>query len=256
MKSKLKKLLITASIILAISASFGIITTASTYADGFEGRQGSACPEFLGLTSWDCGVVIKDEESLKSGIWQIAANIATDATVIASYLIIGYVIYGGYRYMFSQGDPTKIATGKKTLVQAFIGLAIVMSAYVIMGGIRIALVGGNGNIGSCATTTCIDPNQMVDNLITWVISVAGIVAAVFLIYGGVSYIMSSGDPAKVKKAKDTILYSVIGLIIVALAFVISSFVSNTIREANKNAQVTLPNQTIISKEITHHDKIH
>lgn len=258
MKSLFKKIFITLGIILATSVT--ALSPAPTYADGFDGRgtagNSDPCPNILGLTSWDCGVAIHDETSLKIGIWQIVANIAADLTVIATYLILGYVIYGGYRYMFSQGDPVKVATGKKTLVQAFIGLAIVLSAYVIMGAIRIALVGGSGNISKCATETCIDPGQMVDNLIGWVIAVAGIVCVIFLIYGGVSYITSQGDPGKIQKAKHSILYAIIGLVIVALAFTITAFVKNLIDDANKNAYITPSSQNIISKEITHHENIH
>ena len=62
---------------------------------------------------------------------------------------------------------------------------------------------------------------------------------------------SSGDPGKTKKAKDMIMYSLIGLAIVALATVITAFVSNTIRNAN---QTSLLNDNYISKEV-HETKI-
>lgn len=57
-----------------------------------------------------------------------------------------------------------------------------------------------------------------------VIGVAGLVAVIFVIVGGFNYMTSSGDPGKIKKAKDTILYAVIGLIICVLAFAIVNFV--------------------------------
>ena len=61
-------------------------------------------------------------------------------------------------------------------------------------------------------------------IINWVIGVLGIVAVVVMIMGGVTYMTSSGDAGKVKKAKDTILYGLIGLIVAALAFAIVNFV--------------------------------
>ena len=64
----------------------------------------------------------------------------------------------------------------------------------------------------------------VTGILNAVIAVLGIVAVVVIIIGGVSYMTSSGDASKVKKAKDTILYGVIGLIIVALSFAIVNFV--------------------------------
>ena len=64
----------------------------------------------------------------------------------------------------------------------------------------------------------------ITGIINAVIGVLGIVAVVVIIMGGITYMTSSGDAGKVKKAKDTILYGVIGLIVVALAFAIVNFV--------------------------------
>ena len=64
----------------------------------------------------------------------------------------------------------------------------------------------------------------VKNIINAVIGVLGLVCVVVMFIGGVNYMTSSGDAGKVKKAKDTILYGVIGLIICALAFAIVNWV--------------------------------
>ena len=56
--------------------------------------------------------------------------------------------------------------------------------------------------------------------------VVGVIAVIFIIIGGINYTMSQGDPGKVKKAKDTVLYGIIGLIIALLAFAITAFVMN------------------------------
>lgn len=61
-------------------------------------------------------------------------------------------------------------------------------------------------------------------IINGVIAVLGIVAVVFIIVGGVQYMTSTGDPGKTKKAKDTILYAAIGLIICVLSFAIVNFI--------------------------------
>lgn len=54
----------------------------------------------------------------------------------------------------------------------------------------------------------------------------GVVAVGFIIYGGFLYILSSGDPGKIRKAKDTLLYAIIGVVVVLIAFVITQFVIN------------------------------
>ena len=71
-------------------------------------------------------------------------------------------------------------------------------------------------------------DQDITAIINAIIGVIGIGAVIVIIIGGVTYMTSSGDAGKVKKAKDTILYGVIGLIVVALAFAIVNFVIGNI----------------------------
>ncbi len=81
--------------------------------------------------------------------------------------------------------------------------------------------------GLAPDDTAVDKNLLttdVGNIINGIIGVLGIVAVVVIIVGGVSYMTSAGDSSKVKKAKDTILYGVIGLIIVMLSFAIVNWV--------------------------------
>lgn len=62
------------------------------------------------------------------------------------------------------------------------------------------------------------------NIINVAIAVLGVVAVIFVIIGAVQYMTSQGDPGKTKKAKDTILYAILGVILAALAYAIVNFV--------------------------------
>lgn len=53
---------------------------------------------------------------------------------------------------------------------------------------------------------------------------AGVIGVIVIIIAGYLYTMSSGDPAKTKRAKDAILYAVVGLVVIILAFTITQFV--------------------------------
>ena len=64
----------------------------------------------------------------------------------------------------------------------------------------------------------------VQGILSGVIAAAGVVAVIFIIIGGINYMTSAGDPSKTKKAKDTILYATIGLVICALSFAIVNWV--------------------------------
>ena len=249
MKNLLKKIFVICAIITATSSVTGLLAPQSVFADS----GGRHCQELMpNIVNWDCGTNFTSdtqptEDDIKFGIWIVVANIVSDITALIVYLTIGYVIYGGYLYMSSTGDPNKVAAGKKTLTHAFIGLGIVLSANIIMGAIRIALVGSSGDIGSCnVDQACITPATLIENLLQWVIGIAGVVSVVFIVIGGITYMTSSGDPTKAKKAKETILYALIGLVIVALSEAIVAFVFSTITDANENALTNMPN---IAKEL-------
>ena len=70
--------------------------------------------------------------------------------------------------------------------------------------------------------------SVLSTVISWILGLAGGVAVLFLILGGLQYITSSGNKDKAEVAKQTILYAVIGLIVIALSFVIVAFVSQNV----------------------------
>lgn len=77
-----------------------------------------------------------------------------------------------------------------------------------------------------------DLHSSIGTILTVVYSIVGIVAVVMVILGGISYATSQGDAGKLKKGKDTILYGIIGLIIVLLAFAITNFVLSSLGGAS------------------------
>ena len=64
----------------------------------------------------------------------------------------------------------------------------------------------------------------VKGIVNGVLYIAGILAVVMVIIGGVKYTTSGGDQAAVTKAKNTILYGIVGLVISILAYAIVNFV--------------------------------
>lgn len=66
--------------------------------------------------------------------------------------------------------------------------------------------------------------SQVETILRLVFIIAGVVCVIVITIAGLNYVLSSGDPQKVSKAKDTILYAVIGLAVSILAFAIVSFV--------------------------------
>lgn len=244
MKSFLKKSLVIFIMLISILGITSLATTAPTYAA--DEADESTCRSFLGMVAWDCRIVKnpQSEAELINNAKIIATNIANDIAKVAAYLVIGYVIYGGYLYMFASGDTGKLAAGKKTLTHAFIGLAIVGLVNVILNSIHIALLGSAGAFEG-GPDAAISAENVIRNMIDWFIGTAGIVAAIFLVVGGIGYMTSSGDAAKLQKAKNTIFYALLGLAIVALSLIISNFVIDLVNRADTGDTGTIEGSLVI-----------
>ena len=58
--------------------------------------------------------------------------------------------------------------------------------------------------------------------------IIGVMAVIMIIWGGIRYVLSAGNSAALTSAKNTIVYSIIGLVIAILAYAIVNFVINTV----------------------------
>lgn len=66
--------------------------------------------------------------------------------------------------------------------------------------------------------------ETITTIINVILGVVGVVAVIMIIIGGINFVTSQGDAAKVTRAKNTVLYGVVGLVIALLAFMIVNFV--------------------------------
>ncbi len=259
MKNVFKKTFIILAIMLSTAIAFSL-TAPTTYAtknatitltDDAGGSSSSSteelgsCRTFLNIKSWDCGIKPNPhgQDELTANIVIIVSNVFEGITTAAIYLLLGFIVYGGYLHMFSSGDSGKALNSRKVLLRAFIGFAIVMLSNIILNTIRFALIQN----GSFENFRNFDAESVFFNGINWAIGISGIICVIFVIIGAIGYITSSGDSQKLQKAKNTLLYAFIGLAIVALSFAIAGFVSNLVQNAKKEASFI--EQTTIAKEL-------
>ncbi len=130
----------------------------------------------------------------------------------------------------------------KTLV---LSLSILMTVLVPIAAPAAVLAAANiqGSLCGAATTLSVDASPdtncqtatqgseshfqtILADAINIFSLIVGIVAVIMIIFGGFKYITSAGNQEKVKSAKQTLVYALIGIIIVALAQIIVKFVLN------------------------------
>lgn len=84
------------------------------------------------------------------------------------------------------------------------------------------------NIPEDAPGTEKDLVTRIVDIINVVVGVVGILAVIAIVVGGIFFVLSTGDAAKTTRAKNTVLYGVIGLVVAMLAFALVNFVSKAI----------------------------
>jgi len=79
-------------------------------------------------------------------------------------------------------------------------------------------------------------NTTLHTFLTWVqnqlLAVTTVIAIIVIIYGGVMYMLSAGDATKAGKAKNVIMYGLIGVAVIAGAYFLISFAMTAVNKVN------------------------
>lgn len=81
-----------------------------------------------------------------------------------------------------------------------------------------------------ATLRCIP--IVFTNVIRGALVFVGVIALLFIIYSGFSFVTSGGDPKKVQGARSTMTFAIIGLVVVLLSFAILFFIGYVTGSSN------------------------
>jgi hypothetical protein len=99
--------------------------------------------EFLGLKAWDSCLDhnANGAPEIKSlaQVWLIILPLLEDAIKIAGYTAAGFVIWGGVKYVKSQGDPSQFNEARQVIYNALFGLFLAMISVAIVNFIAGAI---------------------------------------------------------------------------------------------------------------------
>jgi hypothetical protein len=148
--------------LFVVGGMVATFSSAAVHAQGAGGGSGSTECSSKSLTfpAWYDGLAQKNSEGdceiqsptkldgasddKKTGgfakfIWTIVLNIIEIMLQLVGYAAVGYVIYGGYKYIYSAGSPDGMVSARKTIMNAVIGLILSIMAVgivnVIAGGL-------------------------------------------------------------------------------------------------------------------------
>ena len=138
----MKKALISTFVILFSGISLGLALPATVHAaDCTAGEDGS----FLSFPTWYRGLggttgsagtcnfsFSAQQGSVGLIVFTVALNIIDIALRIVAIMAVGFVIYGGFRYVISRGEPEATKNALDTILKAVIGAVIAMVAAIVV----------------------------------------------------------------------------------------------------------------------------
>ena len=133
----MKKIIIAMSLMIIGSLGASVTFPGISFADDACSNKGKILtlkPWYSGLTNNDCSLKNPgtDTNSQANYIWKIVLNIVDDLLQLIGYTTVGYIMYGGFLMMTSNGAPDKAAHGRKTIMSAAIGLVIALASVALV----------------------------------------------------------------------------------------------------------------------------
>lgn len=150
----------------------------------------------------------------------IGLAIIDDLIRVAALVAVGYVMWGGMQYILSQGSSDRTKKAQGSIVNALVGLALAIIAASLVSYLGDRL--GGASKGGLPNPNA---NTAIPNILDYfVFPISASLALLMVVIGGFKYITANGDPNSVTSAKNTIIYALIGLLVVMAAFSIVTFV--------------------------------
>ncbi len=86
----------------------------------------------------------------------------------------------------------------------------------ILSLLTTSIVFAQGGIGQ-EPPTYTDIDRILTNVRNFVYGILGAIVVIMLIWAGITFVTAEGDPAKAKKARDRLLYAILGIAVGLIA---------------------------------------
>ncbi len=88
---------------------------------------------------------------------------------------------------------------------------------------------GSAAVGMPIPLANISIQQLIGRIIQYVLGISGVIAMVMFIYGGLTWMMAQGNQEKITSAKNTVVWSVIGLVLIFSSYAIAKFIIDALQ---------------------------
>lgn len=169
------------------------------------------------------------------GVIEIFARVVWVLSGFTGVLGLVFFVFGGFRILTAAGNQDKFAKGKTILMYSGLGMVVATSSYFILITLINVLTQGQ-NTGLTTAAGLVDPLHfnVADpsagvkfyggRLLGFLLSGLGALTLLVFVYAGLLWMTAAGNEEKIAKARQTILYGVLGLAAVLGSYVILNFI--------------------------------
>lgn len=168
-------------------------------------------------------------------IVEIFARVVGALSFFTGVLALVFFVLGGFRILTAAGNQEKFAKGKTILMYSAIGMVVTTSSYFILITLINVLTQGQ-TTGLVTAPGLVDPLHinLADpkaatqfyggRLLGFLLSGLGALTLLVFVYAGFLWMTAAGNEEKIAKARQTILYGVLGLVAILGSYVILNFI--------------------------------
>lgn len=79
-----------------------------------------------------CDITAPDSDNLGGFIWHIVLNVVEIGLQLVGYAAFGFILFAGFQFLTSAGDPAQAARARQTIFNAAIGIFISFAAVAVV----------------------------------------------------------------------------------------------------------------------------
>lgn len=153
--------------------------------------------------------------------------------ILSLFIVSSFLVFNSGLSLASSGGPSGTCSVNGS---SFFGFP---TWYKYLPGGQDTNNSGNSTGSSKTTTICSPQFQGLNDIwlvvaavVDMLLYIVGFGSVIMIIYGGISYTTSMGNPESTAKAKNTIIYSVVGLVIAISASFLVTFIATSVLGAS------------------------
>lgn len=223
MKQSLRYILALFGVAFVLAGPVFAVATPTPVSAACDSRILGIPPWYRGVVDSNCDIVSPTGTAeIQAFITKIVLNGIEMAMVITAYLAAFFIMYGAFQFIANNGSSDTVAKAIKTIINALIGLVVSLGGVAIL-NLVFGVVDTTAPINGINVPQA-DADVVLRNVLNTAYFVAGIIAVIVIVIAGINYSLSAGDSGKLTKARNQIIYSVVGIVILLSAFGITNFI--------------------------------